>query len=193
MKEFTVPMALFDFFPVIFFTLGMSRMVRFLRNKMNPLTMVLCYGGTFLVAAAGALKALYKLLYASGAGDFSWMSAQFFSNQALGFVFLGFGLTLVVLKKVRDKAFALIPVMGLVGLMVIGTGAMNASLAYLASKMKKKGAMICFIVSFFLILGMGYLSSKDFGKASMNWIAQCVNFFGQLLLMYGCFMVTKEK
>ncbi len=191
MKEFTVPMALFDFFPVIFFFLGMSRMVSFLKRKMNPFTSVLCYGGMIMVTAAGGLKALYKLLYASGAGDFSWMSAQFFPNQAFGLALLGLGLTMVITKKDKGRVNAVIPVMGLVGLMIIGTAAMNSSLAYLAARMKKRGAMVCFIVSFFLILAMGYLSSRNFDKASMNWIAQGINFCGQLLLMCGCFMVTK--
>ena len=76
--------------------------------------------------------------------------------------------------------------MALVGIMVIGLGAMDASLAFLASRLKKRSALVCFIVSFFLCLGMGYLSSKDFTQASMNWIAQGVNLAGQLLLYIGC-------
>ena len=76
--------------------------------------------------------------------------------------------------------------MALVGIMVIGLGAMDASLCFLANKAKKRTALICFIVSFFLCLGMGYLSSKDFDQAFMNWLAQGINICGQGLLYLGC-------
>ena len=75
--------------------------------------------------------------------------------------------------------------------MIVGLGAMDAGLCYVANKLKKRGALVCFIVSFFLCLGMGYLSSKSFDKASMNWIAQGVNCGGQLLLYIGVQMLHK--
>ena len=79
-----------------------------------------------------------------------------------------------------------IPVMALVGIMVAGLAALDASLCFLAAKLKKRSALVLFIVSFFLCLGMGYLSSKNFEKASMNWIAEGVNAVGQLAFLAGC-------
>lgn len=43
-----------------------------------------------------------------------------------------------------------------------------------------------FIVSFFLSMMMGYLSSRDFTQALMNWVAEIVNICGQVLLYLGC-------
>ena len=40
---------------------------------------------------------------------------------------------------------------------------------------------------------MGYLSSRDFTKASMNWIAECVNLAGQLLLLFASIEVFKAS
>jgi hypothetical protein len=37
-----------------------------------------------------------------------------------------------------------------------------------------------------MCLGMGYLSSRNFEKASMNWIAEGVNAVGQLAFLAGC-------
>ncbi len=192
MKEFTIPMALVDLLPVLFFFAGSYRIARDLRRRMNVFTGILCFGGLFLSTAAGVLKALYKLLCAAGAGDFGWMSAQFFPNQAFGFLLLGAGFTLVVLKKEKKPEFlSVIPVMVLVAVMIVGLGAMDASLCFLASKLKKRNALVLFIISFFLVLGMGYLSSKDFTSASMNWIAQGVNCAGQFLFMAGCVILHK--
>ena len=30
---------------------------------------------------------------------------------------------------------------------------------------------------------MGYLGTKDFSEASMNWISECVNLFAQVLFL----------
>ena len=185
MKEFSVPMALVDYLPVIFFFLGTDLLARDYRHRMSGLTYILFRIGSLLVFIAGALKASYKLLYALGAGDFGWMSGQFFANQAFGFLLAGLGLTLAVVRAKKDTAYALIPTMGLVGMMVLGLGAMDASLAFLAAKLRKRSAMVCFIASFFLSVCMGYLSTKDFDKAFMNWLAQGINVIGQLLLYVG--------
>jgi len=185
MNSFTVPMALIDYIPVILFLLGTTIIAKDLKHRISSISWWLFTIGIVMVTAAGALKATYKLLYALNIADVTWMTKQFFSNQAIGFLLAGIGLTIGV-TSLKGKTFALIPTMALVGIMVIGLGAMDASLAFLASRLKKRSALVCFIVSFFLCLGMGYLSSKDFTQASMNWIAQGVNLAGQLLLYIGC-------
>lgn len=185
MNSFTVPMALADYIPVILFLLGTQIIAGDLKHRISSISWWLFTIGILMVTAAGALKATYKLLCALNIADVTWMTKQFFSNQAIGFLLAGIGLTIGV-TSLKGKTFALIPTMALVGIMVIGLGAMDASLAFLASRLKKRSALVCFIVSFFLCLGMGYLSSKDFTQASMNWIAQGVNLAGQLLLYIGC-------
>lgn len=185
MKEFSVPMALVDYLPVIFFLLGTNLIARDLKHAMSKVTYILFRAGSLLVFVAGALKATYKLLYALKVGELVWMSNQFFANQAFGFLLAGIGITLAVIKPRKDATYAIIPTMGLVGIMVVGLGAMDVSLAFLASKLRKRSALICFIVSFFLCLCMGYLSTKDFDKAFMNWMAQGINVVGQLLLYVG--------
>jgi hypothetical protein len=39
---------------------------------------------------------------------------------------------------------------------------------------------------------MGYLSSKDFAEASMNWIAEGVNVVGQGTLLLGVYLLHKN-
>ncbi len=184
MKQFTVPMALVDYIPVILFALSFLTVFKDLKNKVSAVSKILIGIGGILVICAGGLKATYKLLYASGVGDFEWMSNQMFSNQAFGFLLLGIGLVLSI-GSVSKRLNAFVPTMVLVLLMVIGLGAMDAVLAYYATKMKKRGALACFIVSFFFTMMMGYLSSRDFTQASMNWVAQGINCAGMLLLYLG--------
>ncbi|MDO5139634.1 MAG: hypothetical protein Q4D71_14385, partial [Oscillospiraceae bacterium] len=180
MKQFTVPMALVDYIPVVLFALSFLTVLKDLKNKVSAVSKILIGIGGVLVICAGGLKATYKLLYASGVGDFEWMSNQMFSNQAFGFLLLGIGLVLSI-GSVSKRLNAFLPTMVLVLLMVIGLGAMDAVLAYYATKMKKRGALVCFIVSFFFTMMMGYLSSRDFTQASMNWVAQGINCAGMLL------------
>ena len=40
---------------------------------------------------------------------------------------------------------------------------------------------------------MGYLSSRDFDSAKMNWIAQSVNSFAQLAYLIGALILILHK
>ena len=202
-------MALVDLLPVLFFCLGARELAADLKRKTDRPAKIFFIAGTWIVCVAGLLKALYKMIYALGMGNPVWMSEQFFHNQSFGFLLAGIGLTLAVtgFDKKRNKgakdsgndsdkenkaySFALLPTMALVGLMVVGLAALDASLCYLAAKMKKRSAMVLFIANFFLSLGMGYLSSKNFDKASLNWIAQGINVAGQLAFFMGCHILHR--
>ena len=78
-----------------------------------------------------------------------------------------------------------------VGLMVAGLGCMDAGLIILANRVKKRSAIVFFVVSFICSMAMGYLSSRDFAQASMNWIAEGINIVGQGCLLAGVWMLHK--
>ena len=64
MKEFSVPMALVDYLPVVLFLLACQVIEKDCRKRLaNPFGWMFRVG-TLLVFAAGFLKATYKLLYA---------------------------------------------------------------------------------------------------------------------------------
>jgi hypothetical protein len=58
--------------------------------------------------------------------------------------------------------------------------------------MKKTWVVVLFVVSFVCSLGMGYLSSRSFAEASMNWIAEGVNIAGQGTLLLGVVLLHKS-
>ena len=198
MKDFSIAMALVDYIPVLFFVIGAVILQRDLYNKMSKGAFALFSAGTINVFAAGVLKATYKLLYAAGICDFASLNAMFFPVQSIGFLLAGIGVIAMLCFK-QEKSPAVLAVAPavysgtflFVGLMVAGLGCMDAGLCYLAAKLKKKPAIALFVLSFVCSLCMGYLSSQDFAKASMNWIAEGVNVVGQGAFLGGAVLLHK--
>ena len=158
--------------------------------------------GVIDVTMAGFLKATWKLLYAGAHIDISALNAMFFPVQSIGFLLAGIGIVVMLSHKQSEKgtklnsAAPVVPVVSitfpyLVLIMVAGLGLMDVGLCILAKKMKKPAVIVIFALSFVCCLGMGYLSTKDFEKASMNWIAEGVNFCGQGLFLLGAWMLHK--
>lgn len=198
MKDFSIAMALVDFIPVILFVIASAIMQNDLYNKMSKASFALLSAGLVNVFAAGGLKALYKLLYAANICDFEPLNAMFFPVQSMGFMMAGMGMMLMFWKKrkygVTTLSVAPVVYKGtfiFVGLMVIGLACMETGLGYFAIKMKKRSALGLFVFSFVCSLCMGYLSSKDFVQASMNWIAEMVNIMGQGCLLWGVLILHK--
>ena len=197
--EFSVPMALVDYIPVIFFAIAAIILMRDLYNKMSKGAFALFAAGTINVAIAGALKATWKLLYAAGICDFEALNDMFFPVQSLGFLLAGTGiLAMICCKQTKGTvlAAAVPPVFKgtfvFVGLMVAGLGVMDTVLCILSVKLKKGGTIALFALSFICSLCMGYLSSQDFARASMNWIAEGVNVVGQGSLLAGTVLLHKN-
>ena len=198
MKDFSIAMALVDFIPVILFVIASALIQNDLYNKMSKASFALLSAGLVNVFSAGALKALYKLLYAANVCDFEPLNAMFFPVQSMGFMLAGAGMMLMFWKKrkygITTLSVAPVAYKGtfiFVGLMVLGLACLDAGLCYFSVKLKKKSALGLFVVSFVCSLCMGYLSSQDFAKASMNWIAEIINIMGQGCLLWGVWILHK--
>lgn len=199
MKDFSIAMAFVDYIPVIFFAVAAVILQRDLYNKMSKGAFALFAAGTINVFCAGALKATYKLLYAANICDFEPLNAMFFPVQSIGFLLAGIGMIAMLCFKQKkgDSLLSVAPVVWsgtflFVGLMVAGLGCIDAGLSYLSVKLKKTWVVALFVFSFICSLCMGYLSSRDFAEASMNWIAEGVNVVGQGCLMAGVIILHKN-
>lgn len=199
MNEFSVAMALVDYIPVALFAAAAVLLQRDLYNKMSKGAFALFAAGTVNVFCAGFLKATWKLLYAAGVCDFRALDEMFFPVQSIGFLLAGLGvLAMVCFRQKEERVYTAAAAPAVfsgtflfVGLMVAGLGCMNGGLAAVAVKMKKPAAVVLFIITFVCCMGMGYLSSQDFAKASMNWIAEGINVVGQGALLAGALMLHK--
>ena len=198
MKDFSIAMALVDYIPVILFGIAAVILQRDLYDKMRKDAFALFAAGTINVFCAGALKATYKLLYAAGVCDFEPLNAMFFPVQSIGFLLAGAGMIAMFFFKEKRgvTTLAVAPVVFkgtflFVGLMVAGLGCMTVGLCILAARLKKKAVIPLFVLSFVCSLCMGYLSSRDFAEAGMNWIAEGINIVGQGSLLAGVSLLHK--
>lgn len=198
-KHFSVPMALVDYIPVICFALGAIILLSDLYNKMSKSAFALFSAGVIDVTMAGALKATYKLLYALGVCDFAKLDAMFFPVQSIGFLLAGIGILMMLLPRKNENKLNSVAAPAVftgtfvfVGLMVAGLGLLDAALCILAKKLGKPWLIALYVFSFVCCLGMGYLSSKDFAEASMNWIAEGVNVVGQGTFLAGAIILHKN-
>lgn len=198
MKEYSVAMALVDFIPVLLFTAAGVLLMCDLYRKMSKGAFALFSAGLIDVAFAGALKATYKLLYAAGICEFPALNDVFFPMQSIGFLLAGLGMLTMLLHRRGGSTVCLLapPVFKgtflFVGLMVAGLGMLDAALCILSGRLKKPALIALFALSFVCSLAMGYLSSRDFTQASMNWIAECVNIVGQGALLVGTMLAHKH-
>ena len=194
MYNFTIPMALMDFVPVLFFGYAAALLQQDLYDKMRKSHFALFAAGTINIFAAGFLKATWKLLYAAQICDFAALNTMFLPVQSIGFLLAGLGIVLMLTKK-KLPVLAAPPVFSgsviFITMMVLGLGSICTVLSILAVKMKKKGAMLLFIAAFLCSMGMGAMSGQDVTQAWVNWVEQGINCVGQGLLLWG--VVTLHK
>lgn len=196
MYNFTVPMALMDYVPVLFFAVTAVLLLRDLYNKMSPVAFTLLASGSVNVFMAGFCKATWKLLYAANICDFVVLEKMFLPVNSIGLLLVGLGLVGMLLRKRKGAALAVAPAAFsgsgvFIAMMVVGLGGMCAALSIVAAKMKKGAVMILFILSFVCAMGMGYMSGQDSTLAWVNWAEQSINVVSQLALMVGVVLLHK--
>ena len=189
MYEFTVPMALVDYIPVLLFGAAAVLLQRDLYNKMPKYAFACFAAGTINLFIAGFLKATWKLLYALGICNFQSLNTMFLPTQSIGFLLAGLGVVLMLAGRKR-RVLAVVPpvfsgTMLFISMMVLGLGAICSGLSIVAVRMKKSSAALLFVLSFLCSMGMGYLSSRDAASAAVNWIEQGVNCVGQGAMLLG--------
>ncbi len=196
MYNVSVPMALVDYIPVLFFGYAAALLQRDLYNKMSKGAYSLFAAGTINVFCAGFCKATWKLLYAAGICDFTALNSMFLPVQSIGFLLIGIGLVWMFLKKKSATVLMAVPpvfsgTFVFIGMMVAGLGCMCAALSILAAKMKKAPVIILFVLAFVGSMGMGYMSSHDSTSAIVNWIEEGINTVSQGCLMAGVILLDK--
>lgn len=196
MYNFTIPMALMDFVPVIFFGVTAVILLRDLYNKMVKGAYALLAAGSVNVFMAGFCKALWKLLYAANICDFVALEEMFMPVNSLGLLFVGLSLIGMLIWKRKSVMLSVAPVaftssMPFIMMMVVGLGGLCAGLSVVAAKMRKGKVMILFILSFVCAMAMGYMSSQDSTLAWVNWAEQSINCVSQGCLMAGVLLLHK--
>lgn len=196
MYHFTIPMALMDFVPVLFFGITAVIALGDLHNKMGKGAYALFSAGSFNVFLAGFCKALWKLLYAANVCDFKALEEMFMPVNSIGLLCVGLSLIIMVCTQKKTVMLSVAPVaitssLPFIAMMVVGLGGMCTALSILSVKMKKGNVMILFILSFVCAIAMGYMSSQDSTLAWVNWAEQSINTISQGCLMAGTLLLHK--
>ena len=195
MYNFTIPMALMDFIPVLCFGYAAALLQRDLYDKMRKSHFALFAAGTINIFAAGFLKALWKLLYAANICDFHALNTMFLPVQSIGFLLAGLGIVLMMITRKKAMLAVAPPVFSgsviFILMMVLGLGSICTVLSILAVKLKKKSAVVLFILAFLCSMGMGAMSGQDASQAWVNWVEQSINCASQGLLMWGVILLDK--
>ena len=195
MYHFTVPMALMDYVPVLFFAVTAVLLLNDLHCKMGKGTYALFAAGCVNVFLAGFCKATWKLLYAANICNFVALEEMFMPVNSIGLLFVGISLVGMVTWG-RKKVMLAAPVvvtssLPFIAMMILGLGGMCAGLSVVAVKMKKAPVMVLFILSFVCAMAMGYMSSRDSTFSWVNWVEQSINTVSQLCLMLGTISLHK--
>ena len=199
----SICLALVDYIPVILFALTGILLMRDLYNKLSKGAFALMSAGIIMALVAGLYKATWKLVYCLGTADLYLLNNAFMPIQAAGFLVLGIGLTAgTFFPQGKNKMFAVAPLTAIpqergtvvfIIFMAIGCLGFCGSLTKLAAKMKKIPAVVLYVVSFVLFMGMGYLGSREFGNdPKMNWTVEGVNVCAELCLFFATRMLHKS-
>lgn len=191
MYNFSVPMALVDYIPVLFFGYAAALLQRDLYPHMRKSCFALFAAGGINVFCAGFCKATWKLLYAAR------ICTMFLPLQSIGFLLIGLGFLGMFFWKGSTVLLAAPPVFKgtflFIGMMVAGLGCMCTCLSVIAVRMKRRLPVVLFVLAFVGSLAMGYMSSHDATSSVVNWIEQGINTISQGCLMAGVILLDKAE
>lgn len=194
-ETYTIAMALFDFIPNLAFLVGAFFLVKLsllLRGK--PCARMLM-AGTLLIFLGGALKAVWKLLYAANIADIQLFSQAQFVLLAPGF--LGMLISIILLAREQRNKGAL-PLLAmapwkipLLAIMTISSLGAQGILVYIGFRCGAKFAAYAFIIAVLCMLGMSGMAS-GVQTVALQWIEQGINAVGQAAFAIGSYALYRH-
>ena len=194
----TVEMALVDCVPVVLFMGAAVILQRDLYDRLPKGAYSLVAAGSIMAFLGGFMKALWKLLYATGVADYVLLDHALFTLQGPGFLLFFLGLTGLFWKGEKGGASALaagaapaatttsIP---FIVMQVVGLGGAQVLLAAWGARQGKRLVPVAYALAFVLMLGMGYLGAKFDDSSSMHWVAQLTNTLSMACFLWGTLML----
>lgn len=192
----TVTMALVDCVPVALFLVAAVILQRDLYDRLPKGAYSLVAAGSIMAFLGGFMKALWKILYATGVCDYVLLDHALFTLQGPGFLLFFLGLTGLFWKGEKNAASALVgaPVatttsIPFIVMQVVGLGGAQVLLAAEGARRGKRLVPVAFALAFVFMLGMGYLGAKFDDSSSMHWVAQLTNTLSMACFLWGTLML----
>ena len=192
----TVAMALVDCVPVALFLVAAVILQRDLYDRLPKGAYSLVAAGSIMAFLGGFMKALWKILYATGVCDYVLLDHALFTLQGPGFLLFFLGLTGLFWKGEKNAASALVgaPVVTTISvpfivMQVVGLGGAQVLLAVAGVRRGARLVPVAFAFAFVFMLGMGYLGAKFDDSSSMHWAAQLTNTLSMACFLWGTLML----
>ena len=197
-ETYPLSLALYDFVPVAFFLIGAIYLVRVSIRMCGLRCGRLAMAGSLLIFMGGFLKAIWKLLFTIGVGDYQLLSESQFPLVAPGFLVLLISVILMARSDRETRATNAAPLLLIATwkipfliVMTLTSMGVQGILTYVSFQRKAKLAAAGFIVAFLGLVGMGALASGE-QTLARQWIEQSVNTVGQLGFMLGSILLHQN-
>lgn len=196
MESFPLSLALFNFVPPLAFLVGAFYLVKISFICRGSPTARMVMAGTLLVFLGGFFKAIWKLLYTTGAADIQWMSQGQFVFTAIGFLGMAVAIIRIARKRKGRSPEPVVLAMAawkipFLFVMTVTSLAAEGILAYIAFQRKAWWAAAGFVVGVLGILAMGALASSE-QTLAMQWTEEAINAVGQLGFMMGSILLYRD-
>lgn len=192
----TVAMALVDCVPVALFLVAAVILQRDLYDRLPKGAYSLVAAGSIMAFLGGLMKALWKILYATGICDYVLLDHALFTLQGPGFLLFFLGLTGLFWRGEKNAASALVsaPVVTttsvpFIVMQVVGLGGAQVLLGVEGARRGKRLVPVVFALALVFMLGMGYLGAKFDDSSSMHWLAQLTNTLSMACFLWGTLML----
>ena len=192
----TVAMALVDCVPVVLFMAAAVILQRDLYDQLPKGAYSLVAAGSIMAFLGGFMKALWKILYATGVCDYVLLDHALFTLQGPGFLLFFLGLTGLFWKGEKNAASALVgaPVatttsIPFIVMQVVGLGGAQVLLAVAGVRRGARLVPVAIAIAVVFMQGMGYLSAKFDDSSSMHWVAQLTNTLSMACFLWGTLML----
>lgn len=219
--EYSVALALEDFLPVIFSTVGLFFIARMICD-MEARCMLMAYLGVAFTAIGGFGKASWKLIIALSGGqtDIRFLDDGLFFWLTSGFIFMTFAFWYAqkrFMKQEESKNIWLWPIIITALGVATGISLYNpdrevsrtwffillgmttvfniATLAMAMRQAKNQGqrlALVLFIVNLVAVFALQGLARAGDRNEAMQWVAQIINTLSQMGLAYGAWRLGQS-
>jgi hypothetical protein len=191
-ETYSLGLSLLDFVPNVAFVVGAYYLVRWARLTALRFTVVSMVVGASLVLLGGTSKAIWKLLYTFGVGDFWLLSELQFMVLAPGFLIMLAGLIPVV-KVDRGKSLARLAAIApwkipLLVTMTLGSLGFHGILSYIALRRKAYLGSAMFLLAIICMLSMAGIAGGE-QSIARQWLEEGVNSLGQITFAVGSYLL----
>ncbi|GIE34263.1 hypothetical protein Ait01nite_073080 [Actinoplanes italicus] len=195
--DYPIILAVEDFVPVIFGTLGFALLAR---TAPHPVAQRAGLAGALLIGAGGISKCIWKLGYAAGAGDGTLLEQLLFPLMAAGATLLSWALAVTVRRGRSTHFWPFALTLGLCAAgsvlagslnplfvaATLGVTAISVLAAIVAGRYRQWWAVSLYVLGLVLVMGLVPLRSSDeHHTLAFQWLEQSINTAAQ-----GCLLVA---